>query len=177
MANTHLFALINIIGGTLVLGSYVACICFYPEYRESFWGGIQGNTRKLFIFSMIPATIGYLLFFYCAIFRPESGIFEYRGLLGHNNINVLCLMFLLASSMWMPALVMYFKTDLIFWWVIVVVVLWITALSLISILFFVISSDTPLSFYKNVSICGLSYIIFHCFILDAVIWVVKLPVK
>ena len=67
MANTHLFALINIIGGTLVLGSYVFCIYFYPEYRESFWGGVHGNTRKFFTFSMLPAAIGYLLFFYCAV--------------------------------------------------------------------------------------------------------------
>ena len=90
MANTHLFALINIIGGTLVLGSYVFCIYFYPEYRESFWGGVHGNTRKFFTFSMLPAAIGYLLFFYCAVFRPEAGIFEYKGFIGQNNINVLC---------------------------------------------------------------------------------------
>ena len=77
----------------------------------------------------------------------------------------------------MPALVMYFKTDLIFWWFIVVGVLWITALSLISMLFVVISSDAPSSLYKNMSIYGLSYIIFHCLILDAIIWVAKLPVK
>ena len=177
MANTHLFAFINIIGGTLVLGSYVVCIYLYPEYRESFWGGIQGSARKFFVFSMLPAAVGYLLFFYCAVFKPESGIFEYRGLLSHNNINILCIIFLSASSIWMPALVMYFKTDFIFWWFIVVGVLWITALSLVSMLFVVISSDTPLSFYKSVSICGLSYIIFHCLILDAVIWVAKLPIK
>ena len=133
MANTHLFAFINIIGGTLVLGSYVVCIYLYPEYRESFWGGIQGSTRKFFVFSMLPAAVGYLLFFYCAVFKPESGIFEYRGLLSHNNINILCIIFLSASSIWMPALVMYFKTDFIFWWVIVVGVLWITALSLVSL--------------------------------------------
>ena len=177
MANTHLFAFINIIGGTLVLGSYVVCIYLYPEYRESFWGGIQGSTRKFFVFSMLPAAVVYLLFFYCAVFKRESCIFEYRCLLSHNNINILCIIFLSASSIWMPALVMYFKTDFIFWWVIVVGVLWITALSLVSMLFVVISSDTPLSFYKSVSICGLSYIIFHCLILDAVIWVAKLPVK
>ena len=177
MASSYVFALINIIGGTLVLSSYMACIYMYPEYRESFWGGVQGNARRFFVLSMIPSALGYIAFFYCVLFKLESWIFDYKSLLGNSYINILCIIFLSTSSIWMPALVMYFKTDSIFWWLVVVGVLWVTALSLILMLFLVISIESQGSLHRIISICGLSYIIFHCSILDAIIWVSQLPVR
>ena len=97
MSNSCVFAWVHLIGGIAVLSSYFLCIYFYPEFKEVFWSGIYGSTRKIFVASMIPAAIGYLAFLYCVIFRPGSGILDNPGFLGQFTLVIFCVCFLVAS--------------------------------------------------------------------------------
>ena len=69
------FALVNVIGGVAVLGSYAWCLDTYPEHREALWGGVQGTLRSMFSLSMFLAAAGYLTFCYATIFQGGAMTF------------------------------------------------------------------------------------------------------
>ena len=43
MSGTITFLTINIIGGIAVLGGYAVCLYFFPDQRETLWGGVQNG--------------------------------------------------------------------------------------------------------------------------------------
>lgn len=163
----------NLIGGIAVLGSYFLCMYLYPEFKEAFWGGIYGNTRNIFLASMVPAAIGYLAFLYCVLLKQGLGILEYEGVFGGLTLVIFCVCFLVASSILMPALVMFLKTGSDLWWSVVVTVLWITSVSLACMLFVVVFSVGEGVIYRRIASYGLAYIMLHCFVFDATIWVLN----
>ena len=176
MSSTQLFLLINVIGGISVLGSYFICLAFYPEFRTSLWGGVDGSLRKLFTASMLPAAIGYLVFFYFMVFKLDTGSFENQTFWRQHGPSMICLIFLTASTVWMPATISYLTTSNQSWWLIAVASLWISAVSLIvliPVIYWGTITVSPL--YKYLGILGLLYITFHCTVLDALIWVAKFP--
>ena len=43
MSVTTVFLIVNVIGGTTVLGSYWLGIYYYIDQPESLWGGVNGS--------------------------------------------------------------------------------------------------------------------------------------
>lgn len=176
VSSTHVFGLINIIGGIAVLGSYVYGILAFPELRQSLWGGIDGRWRIIFTLSMLPAAIGYLIFAHSTLFR--GGVLELQNsmLLIRILPHIFTVLFLFSSSIWMPATLSYLSTGNIAWWHAATTALWVTACSLIALL-----SLTTLLYVAEpsrqtlVGLFGLTYITFHCLVLDAVIWITRFP--
>ena len=68
------FLLLNIFGGTAVLGSYVWGIAGYPELRDAFWGGVPESLRGLYTINMFFAAAGYLgAFAFFMRYQPAGG--------------------------------------------------------------------------------------------------------
>ena len=63
MTDNTIFFLVNLIGGILVLTSYVWGIINFPFHRNLLWGDIGSNLKKIIISSMFTGAIGYLFTF------------------------------------------------------------------------------------------------------------------
>ena len=176
MSSTHVFVLVNILGGVSVLGSYIFCLLMYPEHREALWGGVDASVKPIFVGSMLIAALGYMLFLYFMIFKSGADMFDSGMLFGRFTPSIICAVFLIAGTIWMPATVGYLNAPQHLFWNIVVASLWVTATSLIFLtLVVLVTIINEMTFTKILSVCGLGYITLHCLILDAIIWVNRFP--
>ena len=173
MSTRTLFALVNILGGMAVLGSYAWCLVTYPEHRNALWGGVHGTLRSIFTLSMLLAAGGYITFCYVIIFQVGERTFGKNPVLGTNAIIILTTVFLASAAMWMPSLIAFYRSGEGHWWVVCTLSLWVTAISLI-----LMTGVTAISHVDgiskasiNASVAGLAYTTFHCLFLDAVVWV------
>lgn len=179
MSGTITFLIINMIGGTAVLGGYLVCLYVFPSQREALWGGVQNGWQSVFTVSMIIAAAGYLAFSYGILFKSSPEEFSSRLLDTKHAISILCMIFLISAAIWMPATIAYLKTSNSIWWILSVISLWITAISLFTTTFIVITHPLaiPSIFYRGLTIAGISYITFHCLVLDAIIWVSRFDIS
>ena len=173
MSATITFLIVNLVGGSAVLGGYLICLYMFPDQRETLWGAVQGGWRSVFAVSMLIAAAGYLAFLYVILFKSNPVEFSSRFLDTKHAISIICMIFLISAATWMPATIAYLKTSNSIWWIISVTSLWVTAISLFATTVVVISSPLaiPAMFYRILAISGISYITFHCLVLDAIIWV------
>ena len=174
MSITQMFVIVNVVGGTAVLGSYVLCLLGFPEHREALWGGIDGRTRLIFTLSMVLAAGGYLTFCYMVVF-DDFGLVLFSGAQAFNTAIILVVLFLISSSLWMPFTILYLNTGERVFWILCVAMLWVTALSLLTLLFSIIidNSAQVSMIVKLSSILGLGWLTLHCLVLDALIWVIR----
>ena len=179
MSATTIFFIVNVIGGTSVLGSYWLGIYYYIDQPESLWGGVSGSLRTFFTISMLPAALGYIAFFYFMVFRSGIASFSNSSILGlqtQHAPSIMCALFLIASTIWMPATISYINSQQWGWWITAVLSLWTTGFALVGIsnLFYVNTAENII-WTRNLAFVGLMYITFHCVVLDAIIWVLKFP--
>ena len=176
MSNVSIFNVVNILGAIFVLGGYAVALTRFPDYRAALWGGVTGVTQNLFTLSMLLATAGYLVFFFVVLLKSNPN--ETNGD-AVRLLTVLCLIFLFASAIWMPATIAYIDKQQIFLWILAVSSLWVTAAALISltVLFAVSDIGIDSSRLKTLAVACLIYITFHCLVLDAIIWVCRFPVR
>ena len=176
MTTIHYFILINIIGGVLVIGSYILGFNSEPDNKLDLWGGITGKTRQLFTISMLLSATGYLAFLFYMIFKDGLDNNDNPSLLGLNTFLILSILFLISASVWMPATIKFLDTSLNYWWLVIIIVLWITAMSLVTMFIILLTSQNiEHNFSLKLATLGIGYISFHCLILDAIIWVFKFP--
>lgn len=174
MSPQTLFLSVNVLGGLAVISSYLIGLWYFPEHRNELWGGIQDNWKNVLVLSMLLAAAGYMTFCYFAVFREGANILGKFMFLGPHTISWLTALFLVSAAVWMPASIFYLHTGNGLWWVATVAVLWITALTLITLTVVVAFSDnqaTPMLDRISCTI-GLSLITTHCLFVDAIIWVV-----
>ena len=170
MSPQHLFLIVNLLGGCVVLAGYIACLSSYPQHGEALWGGIQGNLRNVFIGSMLLAASGYLVFcFYVIRLDGVSG--DQRFPL-HLWATIISSIFLLSAALWMPATISFVHLGNTIFWVVAVTALWVTAGSLVVLTaIFAWNSELPPTLGRSIAIVGITYITFHCLVLDALIWI------
>ena len=159
-------------GGIFVLGSYTVCLSLYPEHREELWGGVYGRMRRLFVLSMGVAAVGYLIFSHIFVFDILSSNSDAVFHLSFYSILALTVIFLLFATLWMPASMKYLNTRQNTWLVLSLASLWVTALSLLSIS--AVTGNLIVNEFSNMrnymALAGLSYMTFHCLVLDAILW-------
>ena len=176
MTTIHYFILINIIGGVLVIGSYILGFNSELDNKLDLWGGITGKTKQLFTISMLLSVIGYLTFLFYMIFKGGLDNNDNGSLLGLNPFLILSILFLISASIWMPATIKFLDTSLYYWWIVTIIVLWITAISLVAMfIILLLSQNIEYNLSLKLATLGIAYISFHCLILDAIIWVFKFP--
>jgi|TARA_B100001964_G_C14195396_1_gene583081 hypothetical protein len=122
---------------------------------------------------MFPAAAGYLTFCYVTIFQGGAMTFGEDAAVGANTIVILAIVFLTSAAMWVPSSIAYIRNGEHAWWLVCVVSLWVTALSLLAMT--AVTATSPVGgvpeIDKYASVVGLAYITFHCLMLDAIGWV------
>ena len=175
MSYGTMFLIVNVIGGIFVVGGYVVGFSLFSEAKETMWGGINSSQKPIFQISMIFAALGYLLFCYIAMFKFGH---NWSNLMDIDAVIVLILSasFLMSAALWLPLGIWYQETGVRTAFVLMVLVLWVTALSLLAITLLLVFREMEISLVTKVIAClGIGYITFHCLVFDAIIWVLKFP--
>jgi hypothetical protein len=94
-------AALNVVGGLLVLGSYLLAFGGTPALRSGLWGGVPEAIRPLYTVNMLLAAAGYFPFTWLLVFRtrPEDGL---PGGLPYRALHLLYALILLPSALWLP---------------------------------------------------------------------------
>lgn len=96
------FALLNVLGGVAVLGSYVVGLAAHPESAGAIWGGVPDGLRPLYTVCMFLAAGGYFLFSHYVYLRLDADQVEVFGRFGFGAFVAIYAAILVPSALWMP---------------------------------------------------------------------------
>ena len=173
-----ILGVINIIGGILVIGSYVIGIRLHPFTRGSAWGGIPTSLKPMYVFSMLLAAAGYFAFSNFIIFRldPEY-ILSANSFTYSMFILVYCLI-LFPSALWMPfTFRMLEKPSRILWWAIRITLTVVGIGSLGLLVLLIIVNHNEATWVYGLAIAGSVAFCIQTALLDALVWPKYFPVK
>lgn len=162
---------INVVGGILVLGSYVQGLMAHPENRNALWGSVPNSVQPLYTVSMILAALGYFAFTYFVLFRIDAAEVRVADRFGFWVLYVIYLLILLPSALWMP--LTYAAIDrhsMGLYWAIRVV-LAVVGLGSLALLAALLSLRTGGSSYAYwLAVAGSAAFCLQTAVLDALVW-------
>ncbi len=162
---------IYVVGGILVLGSYVQGLMAHPENRNALWGSVPNSVQPLYTVSMILAALGYFAFTYFVLFRIDAAEVRVADRFGFWVFYVIYLLILLPSALWMP--LTYAAIDrhsMGLYWAIRVV-LAVVGLGSLALLAALLSLRTGGSSYAYwLAVAGSAAFCLQTAVLDALVW-------
>ena len=163
--------IINIVGGAAVLLSYVFGLKAQPGGASGLWGSIPVGIRPAYTVSMLISALGYFLFLYYLLFRVNPDGSLTANHFGFVLFNVILLVILVPSALWMPLTNVYIAHPSHGLWLLVRLVLALVAIGAITLVWAIYVSRGPshgLAFW--LAIIGSAYFAFHVAVLDALLW-------
>ena len=155
------FLLLNVIGGSAVIATYIWGISSFPELRDAFWGGVPQNMQSLYSINMLLAAAGYLIAF--GFFLSQLKAKEFRRLL------LPYALILGPSALWLPLTIALLQqpSDWL-WWLIRVDLL---AVGVGALLLFPNVRVTAAAIHLNaIVMLGLLFFGLQTVVLDALLW-------
>jgi len=179
MESEHIIlAIISIIGGTAVLGSYVLGVRNHPDTRGQTWGGVPAGLKPFYIVSMLTAAAGYLAFAYFVFFEAEPDVVELFGSSSYWLFYLICAGILLPSAMWMPLTFSMLEQPSRAKWISIRIVLGIVGIVSLALLAALITLEPrePAAAYWA-SVVGIVFFCIQTAFLDALVWPIYFPIK
>ena len=163
--------IINILGGIVVIGSYVFGLNAQGGGANVLWGGVPANIRPVYTVSMILSALGYFAFLYYIFFRLDPAQISIAGVSGFTLFYVIFLLILIPSALWMPLTNVYVGNPGTGMWILVRTVLALVGLASIALLWALLTlhGKVPGVSYW-LAVVGSGYFAFHTAILDAIVW-------
>ena len=169
---------INIIGGVLVIGSYVYGIKSQSQAASGLWGGISPGMKNLYFVSMFFAAVSYFVFTFYILFKLNPAETKIANIFGFGLFQIIYIFMLLPSAAWMPLSVSMLENPKSVVWYSIRVVLAIVALASLALLFalvFISPKQTSLFYFSAVA--GSAVFFVHTAFLDALLWPVLFQAK
>jgi len=168
---------INLVGGTLVIASYVHGLLAHPTAREDLWGSVPNRLRRVYTTCMLLAAAGYFAFTYYVLFALDPKEAE---ILGSRNsywlFNTLYALILFPSALWMPLTFAIIRRPRRWlWWTIriTLAIVGLASLFTLGILISIGSCETTFSYW--IAVAGSATFSIQTALLDAVVWPVYFP--
>ena len=163
--------IINILGGAVVIGSYILGLKGQTGGANVLWGNVPTNIRPIYTVSMILSALGYFAFLYYIFFRLNPAQVSIAGVSGFTMFYVIFLGILIASAFWMPLTNMYVSNPGTGIWIGIRVVLAVVGLASIALFvaLLTLQGKVPGTAYW-LAVAGSGYFAFHTAILDAIVW-------
>ena len=164
------WVLINLLGGSAVIGSYVYGFLTRTEAPQVLWGGVPAGLRPFYTAWMLPAAVGYLALAYF-VFRLDPGEIKVFGHFDFTIFNVLYLLILVPSALWMPLtlLAIEHSSAVLLWMVRMDLAL--VAVGSLGLLLVVLNiRPRPLNWLRLLAIFGSVVFCLQTVILDAIVW-------
>lgn len=166
-----LMVFINLIGGAVVIGSYVLGLKAHPGQTEALWGGVPAIIRPFIGINMLFAAAGYLFILYFLLFRVDPSATTFK--LPFWTFNLLYLFILVPSSLWMSLTFSVAEQYTLGRWLAVVIVLALTGLASIGMFISLLALEPrPLPGLYWSSVAGGVFLVLQTAVLDAILWTV-----
>jgi len=169
-------ALINLLCGALVLGSYAYYLASYPASRSNLWGNVPDELRPAYTVSMLLATAGYFAFSYFVFFRIDPGVARVSGMYGYRMFLWIYTGILLPSALWMPLTFRMFDAPTWGLWIAIRLVLALVGVSSL-LLVWAIATVRPAdpSWVRAVALLGAIAFAIQTALLDGLVWPYYFP--
>lgn len=168
-------AVITVLGGVAVLGSYVDGFVRYPAAVSAMWGGVPEPLRPLYTAWMFVAAAGF--FAYASyLFLAVDPVRARVGRLGFDVFNALYVAILAPSALWMPLTrVMVERPGPAVWWAIRID-LWLVAVASLGLIAALLALTPRASRgWHRLAVAGACAFAFQTALLDAVVWPIYFP--
>jgi hypothetical protein len=169
---------INIVGGILVIGSYVQGSRAHPGKVGEAWGNVPASIKPFYMVSMLTAAAGYFAFSYFIIFRLDPAEVAAANSFSYAMFILAYALILFPSAMWMPlTFVMLEKPSSLLWWAIRVTLftVGIGSLGLLALLL-IVNHEEP-TWLLWLAVAGVILFSIQTAFLDALVWPVYFPFK
>jgi hypothetical protein len=166
-----ILAAINIVGGILVIGSYVQGFLAHPDSGRVLWGGVPESIRPLYTLCMVPAALGYFAFTYFIMFRLDPEQVKIGNLFDFRIFLAIYALILLPSALWMPltrAMVDNPSPGLLWSIRVTLAVVGLASLSLLAALLTVDTKQPAVAYWAAVA--GSAAFCLQTAVLDAIVW-------
>lgn len=168
-------ALLNVVGGSLVLASYVLAFAYAPAVRDGLWGGVPDALRPLYTGNMLLAALGYFPFTALFVFgRPRGGeapTDDERSLLGIYTL------VLIPSALWVPLTAWVIESPSLMLWYVVRLDLFLVAAGALLILLRTLRHARSTGTLRGwVPLVGAVPFFVQTGILDALVWPLFYPI-
>ena len=170
------FALLNVVGGLCVLGSYAIGLSLHPESRGAVWGNLPLSLRPLYTVFMLLATAGYFLFSYYVWIALDSARVRVFGRFGFGAFNAVYGLILLPSAFWMPLTFEFIEQGGGALWVAIRVVLLVVGLASLALIAAIASAEPRGgNGARRWALLGSVLFSIQTALLDALIWPAYFP--
>lgn len=170
--------IINLVGGLLVLISYVHGILTHTANRSAMWGNVPQRIRPFYGICMLLAAAGYFAFTYFILFRLNP----YKTLVANTwDITLFFWVYILIlypSALWMPLIFdMLKKPSRGLWWAIRLT-LAVVGLASLGLLWALLSLNTKEPAYLYwLAVAGAVFFCIQTAVLDALVWPAFFPFR
>jgi len=126
--------IINVLGGTAVIGSYVLGVISHTDAGSALWGGVPQTLRPLYTAGMLTAALGYFAFTGYLLLAVDAKEARIGGRFDFRVFNGLYIGILVPSALWMPLTFMMVQQPSTWLWLMIRVVLTVVGLSSLGLL-------------------------------------------
>lgn len=165
-----IFIILNIIGGILVIGSYIYGLKTQGN-GNALWGGVPGNIKKVYTASIFISALTFFVFTLFILLKVYTSEYKVFGLSSQIAFSVMYFLVLIPSAFWMPLTYAMVQNPSNLVWIGVRAVLAIVALGALGILVSLLAlSPKPTGAFYWSAIATIAYFFFHTGVLDALLW-------
>ena len=164
------FALLNVVGGLLVLATYAWGAIAASTVMASLWGGVPEAIRPLYTVNMFLSAAGYFLFAPYILVRVESDRQDILGRFGYSLFGKLMLLVLVPSACWLPLTSMMLSNPSPWLWFIIRVDLALVAVGSLGLFACLWTLRSPGGPGHAAALVGLVPFCLQTVVLDALIW-------
>lgn len=177
-AEQIILGVINVIGGILVIGSYLLSGRSHKGRVGEAWGNVPTSIKPMYIVSMLTAAAGYFAFSYFIIFRLDPAEVAIANDFSYSLFILAYALILFPSAMWMPLTFnMLEKPSSLLWWAIRITLFTVGIGSLgLLILLLILNHDEPM-WLLWLAVAGSGFFCIQTAFLDALVWPIYFPVK
>jgi hypothetical protein len=164
------FALLNVLGGALVLATYGWGLIAESTVMVSLWGGVPEAIRPLYTVNMFLSAAGYFFFAPYILLRVDSDRHDILGRFGYSLFSKFMFLVLVPSACWLPLTSMMLSQPSPWLWVVIRVVLALVAVGSLGLFFSLWSLRPPRASGRAAAVVGLVPFCLQTVLLDALVW-------
>ena len=173
-----LMVAINVIGGSMVIFSYIYGLLANPESGPALWGNVPLQIRPLYTVSMFSAAAGYLAFTYYILFRLDADEARIGERFSYCLFNWLYLLILIPSAVWMPLTFAMIGRPSLLLWISIRIVLAAVGIGSVCMLGAIIAVKPKGPAWPHaLAVIGCVAFCVQTAILDALVWTAYFPLN
>lgn len=168
--------LLNVIGGTAVLASYML-VFSRPDANAVLWGGVPESWRPLYTNNMFLAAAGFFPITVLLVFTTDPARVRFFGRLGYGALFWLYFLVLIPSALWLPLTYAFADSggNMALWWL-VRLDLALVAVGSLGLFGAVLTATPPPNRALQVAaVVGALAFCLQTVVLDAILWPLHYP--